>query len=277
MDSLSKEDYVSPADRTVTPLDVLDVMPDASQEFIYIVGTRGQKVTVIGDSLAYMKDNIQDLTLRSNLLSSMTGIETLTRLTRLELYDNVIETISNLDSLPGLRILDLSFNAIRDMSAVASCPLLEELYIAQNKLRKIEGLIGMGHLKILDLGANRIRSMAGAGLSTLVSLESLWLGKNKIGRIEGINSLKSLRKLDVQNNRLQSIHGNEGGEECAERGENQDAVGISDLVALEELYLAHNGISNVEGLPSKSPLGTIDLSNNPVSNLSGIEIYKNSL
>ena len=112
-----------------------------------------------------------------------------------------------------MRILDLSFNAIRDMSAVASCPLLEELYIAQNKLRKIEGLIGMGHLKILDLGANRIRSMAGAGLSTLVSLESLWLGKNKIGRIEGINSLKSLRKLDVQNNRLQSIHGNEGGEE----------------------------------------------------------------
>tara|TARA_A100001015_G_scaffold305267_1_gene397731 strand:- start:669 stop:2048 length:1380 start_codon:yes stop_codon:yes gene_type:complete len=269
-DGQDTEKYVSPAERIVNPLDVLDVKPDASQEFIYIVGTRGQKVTVIGDSLAYMKDSLQDLTLRSNLVSNMNGVEKLPNLTRLELYDNVIESISHIDGLPGLRILDLSFNAIRDMGAVAACPLLEELYIAQNKLRKIEGVNGMVHLKILDLGANRIRSMAGAGLFTLVSLESLWLGKNKIECIQGINALTKLRKLDVQNNRLQSLEGEGAGDEDDER----DSNGISGLTSLEELYLAFNHIPCVEGLPLGSPLSTIDFSNNPVDDLTGLEEHK---
>ena len=270
------EKYVSPAERIVTPLDVLENKPEATQEFIYIVGTRGQKVTVIGDCLAYMKDSLEDLTLRSNLLSSMSGVDKLPNLTRLELYDNVLESISHIEGLPGLRILDLSFNAIRDMGAVASCPLLEELYVAQNKLRKIEGVRDMIHLKILDLGANRIRSMAGAGMSTLTSLESLWLGKNKIERIQGVNSLTKLRKLDVQNNRLKTLNGNCGGdgEGLDEEVEEGDVGGINGLTTLEELYLAFNGITNVQGLPPGSPLSTVDLSNNPIDDLSGLEQHK---
>ena len=281
-DDDDSHDYIGPADRIVNPLDVLEKKPEATDSFVYVVGTRGQKVTVIGNSLTYMKDNLEDLTLRSNLIRTMSGVETLPRLQRLELYDNQVESISHIEELKGLRVLDLSFNAIRDMGAVASCPLLEELYIAQNKLRKIEGLEGMIHLKILDLGANRIRSMAGASLHTLCNLESLWLGKNKIERIQGVNTLINLRKLDVQNNRLKSIRGlqeegkveeiSEGaGEEGGNGEDGEGGNGIADLPALEELYLAFNGIENVDGLPEGSPLHTVDLSNNPLSDVDGIE------
>jgi len=87
----------------------------------------------------------------------MDGVENLTKLIKLELYDNQVLKISSLERLTSLKILDISFNSIRDMSPVRCCPLLEELYIAQNKLRKIVGIENMKSLRVLDLGANRIR------------------------------------------------------------------------------------------------------------------------
>lgn len=102
--------------------------------------------------------HIQVLILRSCLVSQIEGIEELSMLEKLELYDNHIETIRNIEHLNNLKVLDLSFNAIREMvPLVGCCPLLEELYIAQNKLRTIEGLEGLVHMRTLDLGANRIR------------------------------------------------------------------------------------------------------------------------
>ena len=88
-------------------------------------------------------------------------------------------------------------------------------------------------------------------LSGLVNLEELWLGKNKIEHIGGLSKLTKLRRLDVQSNRLTKI-------------ENLEA----QVDTLEELYLAHNGIT-VEGAKCDTglalpftQLNTIDMSRN---------------
>ena len=263
VDNLNEE-YKAPAERIVTPLDVLDSAPSKGEVSIYIVGTRGTKVTLIA-GLEYLSDSLEELVLRSNLIATMEGVQALEKLTKLELYDNQLEEITHLDSLSRLVILDMSYNSIRSMASVASCPLLEELYLAQNKLKTIEGIRGMKHLRCLDLGANRIRSMAGVGLDTLTGLQSLWLGKNKIDRIEDINHLPLLRQLDIQNNRLTTLMSDTA--DC-------DSAGIASLTSLKELYLACNAISNVRGLPAGSPLGTLDLSTNAIDTLDGIEVHK---
>ncbi len=145
---------VAPAQRIVKPADVIDI--DINDDTVYIIGTRGEKVTVIS-GLDHMP-NLTTLVLRSCLISKMVGIENLKFLTKLELYDNQIEEITGLGQLSNLTILDLSYNSIREIGAeLHFCPLLEELYIAQNKLRKITGLENLRKLKTLDLGANRIR------------------------------------------------------------------------------------------------------------------------
>jgi protein phosphatase 1 regulatory subunit 7 len=243
-----KDKDVAPIDRIIIPSDVVDIKED--DEAIYVVGTRGEKVTKIRGLEKMSK--LKDLTLRSCLISSMEGVESLTTLRKLELYDNHIDYITHIHRLQGLTILDISFNAIRDMGAVSLLPNLEELYIAQNKLREIKGLENMEHLRILDLGANRIRKME--GLQNLRSLESLWLGKNKIEEIAGIEGLTKLRQLDVQNNRLTGL-GN----------------GLHGLVSLKELYLACNLIPDFEGLPVEAPISTVDLSSNKVKSVAGIE------
>lgn len=250
---------VPPASRIITPQDVSDVAFSPGEETIFVIGTQGMKVTVIAGLEAFA-GSLEVLVLRSNLIASLDGVEPLTCLKKLELYDNQVENFEarHLQGLTQLTVLDLSFNAIRSMAAVACCPLLQELYLAQNKLKVVEGLHSLSELQILDLGANRIRSLAGCGLETCVALRSLWLGKNKIEALAdaGIGALQNLEKLDVQNNRLV----------CVLSGE----VPLS----VRELYLACNGLASLEGglldLCAAGKLHTLDLSSNPLRSLEGV-------
>ena len=127
---------IPPVDRLLIPAQVVPI--SAEDEVIYIVGTRGGKVTKIAGLEGCAQ--LQELVLRCCLISDMTGIETLTTMKKLELYDNVIEDVTSLERLSQLMILDLSFNSIREIPDDLSlhCPLLTELYLAQNKLRKIK-------------------------------------------------------------------------------------------------------------------------------------------
>ena len=127
--------------------------------------------------------------------------------------------------------------------------------LANNKLKTLAGLKGLRFLKKVDLGANRIRVMEEEELSGLVNLEELWLGKNKIEQIRGLEKLTKLRRLDIQSNRLTVV-------------ENLS----TQRDTLEELYLAHNGITN-EGASTPtglaqnfSVLNVLDLSRNRLTN-----------
>ena len=72
--------------------------------------------------------------------------------------------------------------------------------------------------------------------------------------ILGIENLINLKQLDIQNNRLTSI-----------------GTTLLSLSNMAELYLACNAIESVCGLPQSAVLNTVDLSNNPISSLEGIQ------
>jgi len=239
------------------PHEVAEWSPEDTE--VCIVGTAGQKITVLGDDFANAeRTNLLELTslvLRSHLIKEMSGLESLPKLETLELYDNMVHSLDE-DSLKGcgrttLRILDMSYNAIRSMAPVQYCngETLTELYLANNKLKEISGVKHLKNLRKLDLGANKIRVLKGTELSGLINLEELWVGKNKIETLEGIQSLTKLRRLDVQSNRLTSVV--------------KDGDGLCYLNAqrntLEELYLAHNGLDNdgISGLISLTGRGDI--------------------
>jgi protein phosphatase 1 regulatory subunit 7 len=175
--------------------DVVEWSP--TDEEIYSVGTAGQKITLLGDDLrdvARTNPRLETLILRSHLIKEMTGLETLTQLRLLELYDNMVQSLDE-DSLkgcgPSLKTLDMSYNAIRDMTPLRYCSTnLVELYLANNKLKEIRGLSTLTNLKKLDLGANRIRVMDPHELSGLIHLEELWIGKNKIERMDGLEKVR---------------------------------------------------------------------------------------
>ena len=130
------DEDVAPIDRIIIPSDIVDI--NENDDYIFIVGTQGSKVTKIG-GIENMP-NLKELCLRSNLLSNMNGIETCTLLEKLELYDNHISALTDLENLNNLKILDISYNVIRDMSLVSCCPLLEEIYIL-HKINYVQYLV----------------------------------------------------------------------------------------------------------------------------------------
>jgi len=234
--------------RIILPRDVEKIEPESEE--VYIVGTNGAKVTVIA-GLEGLAATMEELILRSHLITKMEGLSTLTRLTKLELYDNQIEELEELEHLPLLVVLDMSYNSIRTMAPVRHCPHLEELYLAQNKLRAIDGMDALTSLRKVDLGGNRIRSLE--GIQHCTSLQELWIGKNKIEEIQHLEPLVQLRRLDIQANRLTAMQG------------------LETLTSLEELYLSRNGISVAASLQGLNELNTIDLSNNRLESTAGID------
>lgn len=109
------------------PSDVADI--DADDDELVIVGTAGQKITVLGDAFSsLLNPALSSLVLRSHLIRKMQGLQGLTKLQVLELYDNQVDALECLEDCgPSLRVLDMSYNVIRDMSPVQLCPNLKEL------------------------------------------------------------------------------------------------------------------------------------------------------
>lgn len=52
-------------------------------------------------------------------------------------------------------------------------------------------------------------------------------------------------------------------------------LGLSSLVALEELYLSHNGIERIEGIENLTNLRILDISSNRITSLEGISTLVN--
>eukprot|EP00980_Cylindrotheca_fusiformis_P029574 scaffold23530_cov117-Cylindrotheca_fusiformis.AAC.1 len=252
------------------PEDVADIFPDEVE--IYIVGTAGQKITVMNDDFyKQCNPNLERLVLRSHLIQHIKGIQGFTKLELLELYDNQLQELNCLEVPgPNLRVLDMSYNAIRDMSPVNVCVNLTELckkknhisisveHLANNKLKQISGLRGLTNLKKIDLGANRIRVMDEEELGGLINLEELWIGKNKIEKIQGLDKVETLEELFLAHNGIDD----EGATQptgLALKFTNLNVIDMSrnrltstapfaHLEAVEELWLSGNQIATWEGV-----------------------------
>jgi hypothetical protein len=114
------------------PSDVAEILPEETD--VCIVGTAGQKITVIGkDFSRTVNPQMESLILRSHLIQRLEGLHCFTNLQLLELYDNQVDALTGLDEGPNgcpgstLRVLDMSYNSIREMQPVALCPNLQEL------------------------------------------------------------------------------------------------------------------------------------------------------
>lgn len=77
------------------PQDVVDIDPDELE--LVVVGTAGQKITAMGERLSeLMHPQLESLVLRSHLIRSIQGIQDLTSLELLELYDNQVASLDGL-------------------------------------------------------------------------------------------------------------------------------------------------------------------------------------
>lgn len=199
---------------------------------------------------------LKKLSLRQNLfddegIGPLSGWSTISGLQELVLRDNKLSKIPDASIFKDLLVFDVSFNEISSLNGLSKVSsTLKELYVSKNEVKKMEELEHLHHLQILELGSNRFRVME--NLENLTNLQELWLGRNRIRAVD-LCGLKCIRKISLQSNRLTSM------------------LGFQECVALEELYLSHNGIAKMEGLSTLEKLRVLDVSSNKLTAINDIE------
>ncbi|XP_059477378.1 dynein axonemal light chain 1-like [Neocloeon triangulifer] len=133
-------------------------------------------------------------------------LATLVHCKKLSLSTNMIEKISGLNSLRNLKILSLGRNYIKSLAGLEGvADSLEELWISYNLLEKVKGINVLKNLRVLYMSNNLIREWVEyAKLSELLTLEELSFVGNPLQesceegtwRTEAARRLPNLKKLD---------------------------------------------------------------------------------
>lgn len=208
------------------------------------------------DSRIGTLSNLKKLSFRQNLihdnaLEPISRWDALSALEELVLRDNKLMKIPDVSIFKKLLVFDVSFNEITSLHGLCKVSnTLKELYVSKNQVSKIEEIDHFYDLLILELGCNRVRVME--NFQNLTNLQELWLGRNRI-KVVNLCGLKCIKKISLQSNRLTSTRG------------------FEDCVALEELYLSHNGIAKMEGLSSLVNLRVLDVSSNKITQVNDIQ------
>ena len=130
---------------------------------------------------------------------NLTGLETATALTTLNLSDNEIVSISPLSKLVALDTLNLSGNSISSISSLSRLTDLTDLDLSDNeKISSVSSLSKLTLLTDLDLSNNRISSVS--SLSGLTSLTDLDLSDNSIRDVLPLQGLSGLGTLNLLGN-----------------------------------------------------------------------------
>ena len=156
------------------------------------------------------------------------------------------------NKLTKLKKLILPKNNIEDVNFIDSLPNLSHLNLSQNRIAKFEVLKPLKSLKFLNLSKNLLIDID--FLSPMSDLRSLILNNNEIIDIAPIPLLSKLNYLNLSYN-----------------SQIQDFTPLEKLVNLNQLFLSHADLENIDWVNGLKALRTLDLSSNNINDLSALQ------
>ncbi|KAI4312428.1 hypothetical protein MLD38_037238 [Melastoma candidum] len=138
---------------------------------------RGHRIRTLNASGLNLSPNLEFVYLRDNLLSTLEGVEILSR----------------------VKVLDLSFNDFKGpgFEPLENCKALQQLYLAGNQITSLASLPQLPNLEFLSVAQNKLKSLA---MASQPRLQVLAASKNKISTLKGFPHLPSLEHLRIEEN-----------------------------------------------------------------------------
>lgn len=187
--------------------------------------------------------NLEELSITDCNIENLQGLETLNKLTKVNLEANNIEKIDILynNEYKNLRYLKLDNNPLRYIPREIFD--LNELKEISMQYCMLNGIIDLGDIKNLEVLTLDNNSITGISI-TSNSIQKLSLNNNCISDIFHLGSISSLKELKLAGNPLTSLNG------------------ISAIQNLEVLDLRRTDVQNVDELIKVKTLNSLYVSEN---------------
>lgn len=217
------------------------------------------------------------LSISSNEVDSLEGLQFAENLYHLYGYNNNISDITALQGLRNLESLSLEHNNISDITVLENLVNLETLDLYNNEITNIEVLQNLINLKSINLDWNHISDIN--SLSALTQLNDLLLNDNEITNIDALSNLTKLKNLYLDSNKLDQITAIENLVELEQLGLGSNEINVIDSLAklaeLNWLYLDNNRIEDISALSALNKLETLSLYNNYITDISPLAELRN--
>lgn len=205
-------------------------------------------------SLLSLCTSLERLDLGDNRISDLTPLMDITGLKSLDLENNRIGDLRPLLGLTKLEYLNLAGNEIDSVTALSDLKKLTELHLSRNPLKSISSLSDLTALKTLCLDATEIKDSSLSKLYKLSSLRTLLLDENEGLTQAAVDELKKKLPSCAVSFTPVTVTLELGGKSFK-----------SDVT---ELSLVNCGISDIGVLSRCTSLKKLDLSDNPISDVS---------
>lgn len=224
---------------------------------VNVTSLQVRNTTITTDELKLIGSlpKLERLTLSNCGLSTISGLETATGITYLDLSQNTIRDLTPLKSMTGLKEINLQHNALNDLSVLGGLSSLSKLDVSYNLLSTVNPLFKCKSLTSLNASNNTITSLAGIG--SLAGLESLKISNNTLSDVVPVSECTKLKELDISSNMI------------------SDITSLGALSHLESLIFARNTVIDLPEFAEDSALITIDGSHNQITSLDSLAGLQN--
>ncbi|XP_062095531.1 187-kDa microtubule-associated protein AIR9 [Humulus lupulus] len=162
--------------------------------------SRDSKFIVLPQVEIKASDDVR-LDLRGHRVRSLTanGLNLSSNLEFLYLRDNALSTLEGVEILSRVKVLDLSFNDFKGpgFEPLENCKALQQLYLAGNQITSLSSLPQLPNLEFLSVAQNKLKSLS---MASQPRLQVLAASRNKISTLKGFPYLPVLEHLRVEEN-----------------------------------------------------------------------------
>lgn len=243
MPNLKKVSFEAQTIGTLSPLSTMENL-----EELDLTGCRFS-----ADELTHLTrlPSLESLILADCGLSTISDLEGVIALHKLDLSNNTIRNLDVLSSMVTLKEINLQHNAVTDLTAIGSLTELETLDVSFNALTSLKPLASCTKLSWLDAGNNQLTGLS--GLQELKQLSTLCVEYNQLTNVSGLSALTELTNLSIASNQI------------------TDISSFGALTKLEIFDFSANQIEELPAWPEGSALQTIDGSYNGLYSIDSLK------
>ncbi|MYE91678.1 hypothetical protein F4X33_22080, partial [Candidatus Poribacteria bacterium] len=210
--------------------------------------------------ISLLKDlNLTRLVLNGTLVSDLSPVRSLTKLTELVLDDTLVTDLSPVAGLINLEWIAFSDGEgkISDISPLAGLINLRRINTWGNLISDLSPLAGLTKLERVDICGADLSDLT--PLAKLPNLEELYLAGNGISNVSSLTGLTGLTRLDLHSNDISGISA------------------LAGLTNLKWLRLDRNTISDVSSLANLINLTWLSVYRNNIADLSPLDGIRENL